>query len=336
METEQQAGSYPALGQTAVRTWLSPNTRGVSWETTSRFQGDGVRYRAKLIGVDPLPDAHGDKIFKDSMMKLKGFEISARRQGIHKQRVWLKISSSGLKILDERTGAVIYDHDKSRISYLKKDESDPRALAYIYQHQDTYFLFYIKTATLADPVVADIHEVCKVVESEEAPTQTDSILLLNGFSPPPVEVSTAENVSSPQPVPSLGELNQTSSTNELMEVFSVQMLEPMMPTQSSCTTQPGSPQPVLPSPQIAPMFPMQPVGGSPYPSSPFPTTTMPWRHPGLMGNQWTSPAVAPWPTMPGSMPTWVPGGIAAPPAGSQVQVHVSQPGLMTCSSSSEA
>lgn len=35
---------------------------------------------------------------------LKGFEVSARKRGQHKMRIWLKISSSGLKILDERTG----------------------------------------------------------------------------------------------------------------------------------------------------------------------------------------------------------------------------------------
>uniref|UniRef100_A0A4W6CH35 PID domain-containing protein n=1 Tax=Lates calcarifer TaxID=8187 RepID=A0A4W6CH35_LATCA len=73
-------------------------------DTTTRFHGDGVRYKAKLIGVDPVPDAQGDKMCWDSMMKLKGFEAAARRQGKHKQRVWLKVSSAGLKILDERTG----------------------------------------------------------------------------------------------------------------------------------------------------------------------------------------------------------------------------------------
>lgn len=40
-------------------------------DTTSRFHGDGVRYKAKLIGVDPVPDAQGDKMCLDSMMKLK-------------------------------------------------------------------------------------------------------------------------------------------------------------------------------------------------------------------------------------------------------------------------
>uniref|UniRef100_A0A3B4ZCK4 PID domain-containing protein n=1 Tax=Stegastes partitus TaxID=144197 RepID=A0A3B4ZCK4_9TELE len=71
---------------------------------TSRFQGDGVRYKAKLIGSDAVPDVQGEKMCWDSMMKMKGIEVAARKQGKHKQRVWLKISNSGLKIVDERTG----------------------------------------------------------------------------------------------------------------------------------------------------------------------------------------------------------------------------------------
>lgn len=37
----------------------------------ARFQGDGVRYKAKLIGIDDVPEARGDKMSQDSMMKLK-------------------------------------------------------------------------------------------------------------------------------------------------------------------------------------------------------------------------------------------------------------------------
>lgn len=37
----------------------------------ARFQGDGVRYKAKLIGIDDVPEARGDKMCQDSMMKLK-------------------------------------------------------------------------------------------------------------------------------------------------------------------------------------------------------------------------------------------------------------------------
>lgn len=44
--------------------------------------------------------------------------------------------------------AVLYDHDRGRISCLRKDDSDPRALAYVYENQDSYSLFYIKMANL--------------------------------------------------------------------------------------------------------------------------------------------------------------------------------------------
>ncbi|KAK2835353.1 hypothetical protein Q5P01_015837 [Channa striata] len=253
----------------------------------------------------------------DSMMKLKGFEAAARKQGKHKQRVWLKVSSSGVRIVDERTGAVLHDHERSRISSLTKDESDPRALAYIYQDQDTYSLYYIKTSNLADPVLADINEVCQSVDQEtpqipaETVTQTHSLLLLNESSASPPEAS---------------------SRNELLEVFSFQAEGQPSSTQSSCSTQPESPHTKLSTSQILSMFPVQPAGGSPYSSPPYSPTTMPWGVQGPLGNQCASPAaVSPWPSMPSSVSAWPPAGFAASPAspaGSHIQAHCSQPGLM--------
>ncbi|XP_068599589.1 FYN-binding protein 1 [Brachionichthys hirsutus] len=104
---------------------------------------------------------------------------------------------------------------------LKKDESDPRALAYVYQQQDSFSLFYIKMANLAEPVLVDIEEVCQVVEqatTPEEPAENDSMLLLNDSSAPPTE---------------------TSSSSELLEVFSFPVKEPVMSTQSSCIIQPA-------------------------------------------------------------------------------------------------
>ncbi|KAF1385547.1 hypothetical protein PFLUV_G00108900 [Perca fluviatilis] len=338
METEQTPGSCHAPGQTSVRTWLSSSIRAAPRtpsDTTSRFHGDGVRYKAKLIGVDPVPDAQGEKMCWDSMMKLKGFEAAARKQGKHKQRVWLKVSSSGLRIVDERTGAVLYDHDRSKISSLTKDKSDPRALAYVSQHQDTYCLFYIKMANLADPVLVDIEEVCQNVDPEtpqeaaEAPTQNNSLLLLSDSSAPPAEEPAFEDVFSPRPDSSSGQSNQASFSNELMEVFSIQKEEPLMANQSSCTGQPEPPQPTLGTSQILSLFPTQPVGGSPYSSPPYsPTSTMPWGQQGLLGNQWAGPAAAPWPTMPSSMASWATTGMAAPPTGGQILAQGPQPGVM--------
>ncbi|XP_029285452.1 disabled homolog 1-like [Cottoperca gobio] len=335
METDQTAASCHAPGQTSVKSWLSSNTRGAPSDFSSRFQGDGVRYKAKLIGMDPVPDAQGHKMCWDSMMKLKGFDAVARKQGKHKQRVWLKLSSCGLRIVDERTGAVLHDHDRSRISSLTKDESDPRALAYVYQHQDTYCLFYIKMANLADPVLVDIEEVCKMVDQEtsedsaEAPTQTNSLFLINDSPAAPAEGPAFEGEFSPRPDSSSGQSNQASSSNELMEVFSIQMEEPLMPDQSSCSSQPESPHPTLSASQILSMFPTQPAGGSPYSSPPYSPTSVPWGQQGLLGNQWAGQAAASWPTMPGNMAAWAPAGIAAPPAGGQILAHGPQPGFMT-------
>ncbi|XP_077964379.1 uncharacterized protein LOC144411443 isoform X2 [Gasterosteus aculeatus] len=311
MEKEQTAASCHAPGQTSVRAWLSSSRRGTTRtpsDVTSRFHGDGVRYKAKLIGVDPVPYAQGEKMCWDSMMKLKGFEAAARRQGRHKLRVWLKVSQSGLKIVDERTGAVLHEHHRSRISSLKTDESDPRALAYVYQHQDTCSLFYIRTANRAEPVLLDIEEVCQTVDQEtpeeakEATTQINSLLLQRDTSVPPAEGPAPDGVFTPQP---------DSST---------QMEEPLIPNQSSCTSQPESPQPTLSSSQILSMFPAQPAGGSPYSSPPYSPPTLPWGQQGFLGDQWAAPAPAPWSTTHSGVAAWAPAGVTVPPAGGQMMM----------------
>lgn len=50
---------------------FNPVTEKTDEYLMGRFQGDGVRYKAKLIGIDYVPEARGDKMCQDSMMKLK-------------------------------------------------------------------------------------------------------------------------------------------------------------------------------------------------------------------------------------------------------------------------
>lgn len=330
----QTAVSFPAQGQVTVS--VPSSTRGPPSEAVSRFHGDGVRYKAKLIGIDPVLDAQGEKMCWDSMMKLKGFEVAGRKQGKHKQRVLLKISISGLKIVDERSGAVIHDHDRTKISSVTKDESDPRALAYVYQNQDTFCLFYIKTANLADPVLTDIREVCQGViqvirqETSPPPTQANTLLVLNDNSASPAQMiqePTLGDMFSPGSESLSALPNKVSSSNELMEVFSIQMQEPLVPPQTNPASQPEPSKPVLSTTQILSMFPTQPPGGSPYSSPPYsPTTTMPWGQQGPQGNQWAGPAMAPWSSMPGNIAAaWAP---VAPPAGGQIQAQGFPPGVM--------
>ncbi|KAG9350753.1 hypothetical protein JZ751_024642 [Albula glossodonta] len=152
MEVEQPKPSVSSVvqSQSSIKAWRSskkvPAIEKTPEYLASRFQGDGVRYKAKLIGIDEVPGPQGDKMCLDSMMKLKGWEVAGRQQGQHKQRVWLKVSSAGVRIIDERTGAVEHEHAKEKISSLKKDNSDPRAFSYIYGHEGIFKLFFIKMA----------------------------------------------------------------------------------------------------------------------------------------------------------------------------------------------
>ncbi|XP_029861018.1 disabled homolog 2 isoform X2 [Aquila chrysaetos chrysaetos] len=129
----------------------------------ARFKGDGVRYKAKLIGIDDVPEARGDKMSQDSMMKLKGMAVASRSQGQHKQKIWMNISLSGIKIIDERTGVIEYDHPVNKISFIARDVTDNRAFGYICGGEGQHQFFAIKTAQQAEPLVVDLKDLFQLI-----------------------------------------------------------------------------------------------------------------------------------------------------------------------------
>uniref|UniRef100_A0A674MYI9 DAB adaptor protein 2 n=1 Tax=Takifugu rubripes TaxID=31033 RepID=A0A674MYI9_TAKRU len=128
-----------------------------------RFQGDGVRYKAKLIGIDDVSEARGDKMCQDSMMKLKGMAVAARSQGKHKQRIWVNISMSGIKIVDERSGVIEHEHAVNKISFIARDVTDNRAFGYVCGAEGQHQFFAIKTAQQAEPLVVDLKDLFQVI-----------------------------------------------------------------------------------------------------------------------------------------------------------------------------
>ncbi|XP_061636645.1 uncharacterized protein LOC133481389 isoform X2 [Phyllopteryx taeniolatus] len=205
MEPQHFVGGCPVLQQTDVETWLPSNARG--------FLGGGLRFKAKLIGVETVPNASGEKMCKDAMIRLKRMAKAARKRGKHKQSVWLKVSSRGLQILDEQTGALQHEHERSRISSFVNDKQDVTALAYIYQQADTYSLIYVKMAHLGSE------------------TMKRSIHLSEPFLP-----------TSPLPEPQ----QQILSNSQLLPIFPTQPIEgaryttpPYSPSNMSCGQQPG-------------------------------------------------------------------------------------------------
>ncbi|XP_069735927.1 disabled homolog 2 isoform X3 [Phaenicophaeus curvirostris] len=129
----------------------------------ARFKGDGVRYKAKLIGIDDVPEARGDKMSQDSMMKLKGMAVAARSQGQHKQRIWVNISLSGIKIVDEKTGVIEHEHPVNKISFIARDVTDNRAFGYICGGEGQHQFFAIKTAQQAEPLVVDLKDLFQLI-----------------------------------------------------------------------------------------------------------------------------------------------------------------------------
>ncbi|XP_036072732.1 DAB adaptor protein 1a isoform X4 [Oryzias melastigma] len=159
-ETELQ----PAVGPSSIR-WDSKRKGQDRSEAAliRRFKGDGVRYKAKLIGLDEVTSARGDKLCQDSMMKLKGVAAAARSKGEHKQKVFLTISFGGIKIFDEKTGVLQHHHAVHEISYIAKDITDHRAFGYICGKEGNHRFVAIKTAQSAEPVILDLRDLFQLI-----------------------------------------------------------------------------------------------------------------------------------------------------------------------------
>ncbi|XP_042188009.1 disabled homolog 2 [Callorhinchus milii] len=140
----------------------------------TRFKGDGVRYKAKLIGVDEVCEARGDKMCQDSMMKLKGMAIAARSQGLHKQRIWVNISMGGIRIIDEKTGVIEHEHSVDKISFIARDVTDNRAFGYVCGASGQHQFLAIKTAQQAESLVVDLKDLFQLIFNMKKKEETES------------------------------------------------------------------------------------------------------------------------------------------------------------------
>lgn len=63
--------------------------------------GDGVSFKAKLIGILEVSEARGDRMCQEALFDLK---MAIRAAGEHKQRITINVAIDGLKLRDEKTG----------------------------------------------------------------------------------------------------------------------------------------------------------------------------------------------------------------------------------------
>nr|CAD7428265.1 unnamed protein product [Timema monikensis] len=127
----------------------------------SRFLGEGVSFKAKLIGILEVSEARGDRMCQEALSDLK---IAIRAAGEHKQRININIAIDGLRLRDEKTGDCLYHHPVHKISFIAQDMSDSRAFGYIFGSPDTGHRFFgIKTDKAASQVVIAMRDLFQVV-----------------------------------------------------------------------------------------------------------------------------------------------------------------------------
>ncbi|XP_041133954.1 disabled homolog 1-like isoform X9 [Polyodon spathula] len=193
-----------------------------------RFKGDGIRYKAKLIGLDEVTAARGDKLCQDSMMKLKGLAAAARSKGEHKQKIFLTVSFGGIKIFDEKTGVLQHHHSVHEISYIAKDITDHRAFGYVCGKEGNHRFVAIKTAQSAEPVILDLRDLFQLIyelkqreemekkaqkdkQCEQAVYQNISQLQLFGDMSTPPDITSPSTPASPANTLDPGVLHQHPS-----------------------------------------------------------------------------------------------------------------------------
>ncbi|TRY54175.1 hypothetical protein DNTS_030450 [Danionella cerebrum] len=163
MSTETQAEVPTKAKSTTKKEGRRRGQDGSEAALLQRFRSDGVRYKAKLIGIDDVIGTRGAKLCQDAMIKLKGMATSARSKGKHKQRIFLTVSFAGIKIYDERSGVLQHHHSVHEISYIARDTRDHRAFGFVCGNKGNHKFVAIKTSHSAESVILDLRDLFTLV-----------------------------------------------------------------------------------------------------------------------------------------------------------------------------
>ncbi|KAG7205626.1 hypothetical protein KM043_007589 [Ampulex compressa] len=145
------AGGCKAIDQLHIKVKNEP----------TRFLGEGVSFKAKLIGILEVSEARGDRMCQAALADLK---MAIRAAGEHKQRIAVQVSIDGLRLKEEKTGECLYHHPVHKISFIAQDMSDSRAFGYIFGSPDIGHRFFgIKTDKAASQVVIAMRDLFQVV-----------------------------------------------------------------------------------------------------------------------------------------------------------------------------
>lgn len=130
-------------------------------DKAKRFEGEGVVFKAKLIGSELVMEPRGDKMCQNSITRLKAI---IKGTNSHKKRIVLKISLAGIKVYDEKTNEILHDNEVSQISYIASDDSDTRCFGYVCDVPNKAHQFVcFKTSCPAAQVMSTMSELFDAV-----------------------------------------------------------------------------------------------------------------------------------------------------------------------------
>lgn len=154
------SGSRPEGRRTTRRVRNGKRDKGPK-NDPFRFEGEGVSFKAKLIGSETVDNARGDRMCQETMQRLKA---AVRASGEHKQRVVLAVSLQGIKIRDDKSGELVFHHPVHKISFISQDTSDARAFGYVCVSDEGCHQFVaIKTEKTASQLVIALRDLFQVV-----------------------------------------------------------------------------------------------------------------------------------------------------------------------------
>ncbi|GBM12560.1 Protein disabled [Araneus ventricosus] len=123
----------------------------------NRFSGDGINFKAKIIGTERVLDARGNRMCQGALQRLKA---AVKTSGDHKQKIILNISLNGIMIKDEKSGELLHHHPIHKISFISQDTNDNRAFGYVFGSPQTGHEFFgIKTEKIASQVVLTLRDL---------------------------------------------------------------------------------------------------------------------------------------------------------------------------------
>ncbi|CAF3377780.1 unnamed protein product [Rotaria socialis] len=225
-----------------------------------KFEGDGLPFKGKLIGMEDLSIDRNEKICLDSMFKLKAV-VSAR--GEHKQKVQMNLTTSAVKIIDDATKVQIASHEIERISFVVIDPRDTRAFGYIYNTTDDRHQFWaIKTERAAAVTVLALKELFEFAFEQFTNAEKARETNQPPAVPAPSPVQTAP-AQAPVPVATVLPPTQTVPVSPL----------PPPPQSPQQQQQPQPPQPLFLTPDVPPAAAPSIIDGDLWGDSTTTTTT---------------------------------------------------------------